>query len=78
MSSFVTNNVRDIHLMFSGCISLEYLDITNFELDSRKLGYYYDMFEDDVNLHLIIRRNLYYIIYDENPFLRRINVTIVD
>ena len=79
VSSFVTNNVIDIHLMFQGCPKLEFLNITNFELESRKINFYFNMFDDDVNLHLYIKSSLYYLIIDENYFLQKIdrNVTIV-
>ena len=70
-----------MHLMFEGCINLEFLNITNFVFNDAVVDpdYYYSMFDEDYKLHLVITAEFYFSIIDQNSFLEEIdeNVTII-
>ena len=77
ISSFNTERAFNMNYMFNGCPKLEFLNITTFEFNMQES--YYNIFDDDENLHLIITADFYYHIIDANEYLIVIdeNVTIV-
>ena len=80
ISNFDTSFVLNIHNMFSECPKLEFLNITHFVFDFDFIENYYDMFEGDSSLHLVIKSDLYYDIILQNEYLYEIyeNITIVN
>ena len=80
ISSFDTRNVVELDYMFNNCPMLEFLNLTHFELNFDIVKNYEYIFDNDVNLHLIIKSELYYNIIESNSWLYRIseNISIVD
>ena len=80
ISNFDVRNVIELDYMLYNCPKLEFLNLTNFELDMDIVENCENIFDNDVNLHLIIKSELYYNIIEYNDWLNIIyeNITIID
>ena len=57
ISKFTAENALDMNSMFSGCVNLEYLNISQFVFNIQEN--YDHMFDKDINLHLYTTSQFY-------------------